>query len=142
MKLNNIMTGTKTSTLTNKMKRGFTLIEVIAVLVLLGILAAIAVPKYIDMAASARGKAIDAGISEMNGREALTWGNAMLATNGFSADALPADTDLNAGTGTDYVWSVAPSMSTPFGSIAFQGSTAVALTRTVSTGSQPAVWSR
>ena len=138
MKTNAMKTNT---TLTKRIKRGFTLIEVIAVLVLLGILAAIAVAKYIDMAASARDKAIDAGVSEMNGREALTWGNNMLADGGWTADALPADTNLNTGGGTDYAWSGTD--PTPAGgTLTFQTGSAIPLTRTPSTGTQPAVWTR
>jgi len=138
MKTNTMKTNT---TLTKRIKRGFTLIEVIAVLVLLGILAAIAVPKYIDMAESAREKAIDAGISEMNGREALTWGNNMLADGGWTADALPADTNLNTGAGTDYAWDAGD--PTPAGgTLTFQTGSAIPLTRTASTGTQPAVWTR
>lgn len=130
----------KPTTQTKKKKSGFTLIEVIAVLVLLGILAAIAVPKYIDMAANARNKAIDAGVSEMNGREALTWGNNMLAVGGWAADALPVDTNLNTGTATDYTWTVVPTVAG--GTLQFQGGTATALTRTASTATQPATWRR
>ena len=78
-----------------KNRKGFTLIEVIAVLVLLGILTAVAVPKYIDMATAAKMKAIDAAISELNSREALTWGNEQL--NGTTIGSTAVSTDLGDG---------------------------------------------
>jgi prepilin-type N-terminal cleavage/methylation domain-containing protein len=60
----------KTSLL-RKNQKGFTLIEIIAVLVILGILAAVAIPKYLDMRTDAVRNASLAAVSELNARERL-----------------------------------------------------------------------
>ncbi len=46
-----------------KNQQGFTLIEIIAVLILLGILAAVAVPKYMDMQVEAQDKAVQGALA-------------------------------------------------------------------------------
>jgi prepilin-type N-terminal cleavage/methylation domain-containing protein len=52
-------------------QKGFTLIEIIAVLVILGVIAALAIPKYLDMGRDAVMKNASTAVFELNTREKM-----------------------------------------------------------------------
>ena len=80
-----------------KNEEGFTLIEIIAVLVIMGILAAVAVPKFFDLQSKAREKAIYTALSELKVRVNQTFSKQLLegsTVGGISYTSTIVGTDL------------------------------------------------
>jgi prepilin-type N-terminal cleavage/methylation domain-containing protein len=116
--------------------KGFTLIELMAMLVILGVILSVAVKKYTNISTHAEKRAILADITELNVRETLFWANHMIANGGYSGDDpvwILMDTDLGSG----YQWMIGP---TKLGGELSFGNQTETLNRAASTQLSAAHW--
>lgn len=80
-------------------QKGFTLLEVIAVLIVLGILIAVAAPRFFSAPEDAAEAALKVAVVELNARENLAWGR--WKTDGVSYTAADIKTGLKGFTVSD-----------------------------------------
>jgi len=125
-----------------KNKQGFTLIEIMAVLVIMGVMASVAVSKINDISGTAEYRALETGITELNAREMLYWTNAKFAPGGWSGSGGDAGVggvwdNMDTVIGSEYSWTAPP---TDAGGELNFGSQSINLTRTASTNTTAARW--
>jgi prepilin-type N-terminal cleavage/methylation domain-containing protein len=83
-------------------QKGFTLIEIIAVLVILGILAAVAIPRFMDLTSVASDKAAMQAVAEGKSRLSNQFARNLLSGAVTSVDAIVTEAQANLTGAGDY----------------------------------------
>ena len=118
-------------------QKGFTLIELVSVMIIMGVVASVSIQKFEFVSDTASVRALYAGVKELNIRESLVWSNLKISNDGYSTDAelyLLLDTNLGGG----YKWAPGDPDLTG-GTLSFE-SASIALNRQESTASSAGKW--
>jgi prepilin-type N-terminal cleavage/methylation domain-containing protein len=67
-------------------QKGFTLIELISVMIIMGVVASVSIQKFDLLSDSASQQALISGVKELNIRESLTWTNLKISNAGYTSD--------------------------------------------------------
>ncbi len=116
--------------------KGFTLLELMSVLIIMGVIFSVAIKKYDQLSDSTELTTLTAGIRELNSQEALVWIDMKLSDTGWTADVdVYNAVDKNHGQG--YRWNPGPAIT---GGTLHYGSQSVALVRTPSSLRDVGTW--
>ena len=88
-------------------QEGFTLIELISIMIILGVLSSVAIKKYDNLTNTASVRALAAAVIELNVRDSLIWANMKISTDGYTNDA-DVYTALNTDLGPKLKWNPGP----------------------------------
>lgn len=117
-------------------QKGFTLIELVSVMVIMGVVASVSIKKFDLVSGNAEIRALEAAVTELNARESLTWTNKKLSPGGWIDDEdLYGSIETVLGQG--FNWNPGPA---PTGGTLHYSGQSIALTRVKSTNSSAGRW--
>lgn len=127
---------TRTIKLNTPNNKGFTLVEVMSVIVIMSVMLSVGIKKLDLLSDTASDRVLETAIRELNTRETLVWTEIKLSDSGWTNDAdvfAVMDTDL----GSEINWAAAPGIAG--GTLRFK-SRSMVLTRTASTTASVGRW--
>jgi prepilin-type N-terminal cleavage/methylation domain-containing protein len=116
---------------------GFTLLELMSVLVILGVLFSVIIHEFTTLSDTAYKNALHAAIRELNIRETLIWSNFKISPDGWIGDDNIFQLVDTEELGGEYYWN--PSVGKLGGALHF-GPQSINLTRAQSTNKSAASW--
>ena len=117
-------------------QKGFTLLEMMSVLVIMGVMVSVAIKKFDLLSDNASITALKGGVRELNTRETLVWTNIKLSETGYTDDTTVFNA-VDKGLGHEYSWNPAPTEVA--GTLHYKAQS-VALVRTRSTRGSVGFW--
>jgi prepilin-type N-terminal cleavage/methylation domain-containing protein len=117
-------------------QKGFTLIELISIMIIMGVMGSVAVKKVDFMTDTASTEALALAVKELNVRESLIWTNMKISSDGYTNDA-DVYAALNPDLGPRVKWDPGPDIG---GGTLHCESASCVLTRTPSLITAAAKW--
>jgi prepilin-type N-terminal cleavage/methylation domain-containing protein len=119
-------------------QKGFTLIELISVMIILGVVASVSIQRFDLVSDSANQRVLQAGIRELNIRESLIWTNIKISLDGYTNDE-DIFTAVETNLGSGFEWNPDPPDRVTGGTLTFK-SASKTLNRQESTESAAGKW--
>ena len=117
-------------------QKGFTLLEVMSVLVIMGVIFSVAIKKFELISDSASNTAIKTGVRELNTQESLVWIKMKLSNIGWTSDVNVYNA-VEKNLGQEYSWNPGPAIT---GGTLYYDSQSVVLVRNPSTRQTVGSW--
>ena len=117
-------------------QKGFTLIELISVMIIMGVMSSVAIKKVDFITGTASTRALAVTVKELNIRESLVWSNMKISNDGYTTDE-DVFAALDKNLGAKLRWNPGPTID---GGTLHCESQSIVLNRTHSTAAAAGKW--